>query len=168
MNQAPDVRYAQLFLDDAVIEQTVRLQRVIHQPHKYHTNPVYTVGTPWEGNGVVYLAGVYIDPVDQLWKAWYTSLYPSAYPDITYAICMIMSQDGIHWERPELDLYHGHHGEKTNIVLDLGQVGGTGAASILYEPENPSHPWTLIISSCLYGTWEYKAYILRSADGIHW
>ena len=68
MKQAPDVRYAQLFLDDAVIEQTVRLQRVFHQPHKYHTNPVYTVGTPWEGNGVVYLAGVYIDPVDQLRK----------------------------------------------------------------------------------------------------
>ncbi len=60
MNQPTDVRYAQLFLDDEIVEQTVRLQRVVHQPHKHYANPIYTVGAPWEGNGVVYLAGVYI------------------------------------------------------------------------------------------------------------
>jgi len=47
MNGSPDVRNAQLFLDEGMIEQTVRLQRIIHQPHKYHGNPVYTVGAAW-------------------------------------------------------------------------------------------------------------------------
>ena len=168
MSQSIDVRYAQLFLDDEIIEQAVRLQRVVHQPHKHYANPIYTVGAPWEGTGVVYLAGVYIDPLDNIWKAWYATLYPPAYPEIIYAVCMLTSEDGIHWERPELDVYLGHNGERTNIVLNLGQVGGTGAASVLYEPENSPKPWTLIISSCAYGTWEYKGYILRSADGVHW
>ncbi len=163
-----DVRHAQLFLDDFVIQQTVRLHRVIHQPHKYYGNPVYTVGAPWEGKGVVYLGGVYIDPKDDIFKAWYVTLYPPAYPEITYAVCMITSPDGIHWERPELDVYRGHNGEKTNIVLDMGKVGGTGAPSILYEPENEPQPWTMIISSCAYGSRGYKGYILRSADGVHW
>ena len=69
-------RRTQLFLDDEIIEQTVRLQRIIHQPQKHPGNPLYTVGAPWEGEGIVYLAGVYIDPQDHLWKAWYVTLYP--------------------------------------------------------------------------------------------
>src|SRR5438477_12743623 len=105
MDRPIDARYAQLFLKDEIIEQTVRLQRVIHQPRKYYGNPVYTVGAPWEGNGVVYLGGVYIDPKDGLWKAWYVTLNPPAYPEIIFAVCMITSPDGIHWSRPELDVY---------------------------------------------------------------
>ena len=58
-------RRTQLFLDGEIIEQTVRLQRIIHQPQKHPGNPLYTVGAPWEGEGMVYLAGVYIDPQDR-------------------------------------------------------------------------------------------------------
>ena len=158
----------QLFLDDEIIEQTVRLQRVVHQPQKHPGNPLYTVGAPWEGEGIVYLAGVYIDPQDHLWKAWYVTLYPPAYPEIIYAICLITSPDGIHWTRPELDVYRGHNGEKTNIVLDLGKVGSVSGPTILFEPEHTSTPWTLIISASVHGTADYKGYILRSADGVHW
>lgn len=160
--------YAQLFLDDEIIEQTVRLQRIIHQPNKYPGNPVYSVRAPWEGEGMVYLGGVHIDPRDSIWKAWYVTLYPPAYPEITYAVCMITSCDGINWTRPELDVYRGRNGEKTNIVLDMGKVGGTSAPTILYEPEQDPTPWTLIISSAAYGTTDYRGYILRSADGVHW
>ena len=164
-----DVRRAQLFLDDEIIEQQVRLQRVIHQPMKYFGNPVYTVGEPWEGRGVVYLGGVYIDPKDGLWKAWYVTLYPPEYPEITYAVCLIISEDGFHWRRPQLDVYRGHNGEKTNIVLDLGQCGGTGAPSILYEPENAPEPWTMYLSTCWPAdSHQYQGYFLRSADGAHW
>ena len=164
-----DARLAQLFLDDEVIEHTNRLQRVIHQPIKHFANPVYTVEAPWEGNGIVYLGGVYIDPEDSLWKAWYASLYPPEYPEIIYAVCMIVSDDGIHWRRPELDVFIGHNGEKTNIVLELGpDTGGTGAPSIMYEPENDPEPWTMFISTCPKGNWRYKGYLLRSSDGVHW
>jgi hypothetical protein len=168
MRSPVDARYAQLFLDEEIIEQTVRLQRVVHQPHKYYGNPVYTVGAPWEGAGVVYLGGVYIDPADAVWKAWYVSLYPPAYPEITYAVCMITSRDGFRWERPALDVYRGHDGEPTNIVLELGKVGGTGAPTILHEPKNDAEPWTMIISSQGTNAGEYKGYVLRSADGVHW
>ena len=97
----------------------------MHKPHKYFDNPVYTVGAPWEGTGIVYLGGVYIDPADGLWKAWYVTLSPPEYPEIQFAICMIVSDDGIHWRRPELDVYRGRNGEMTNIVLDLGPAGRT-------------------------------------------
>ena len=142
-----DLRNSQLFLDDAIIEQSVRLQRVMHQPHKYFDNPVYTVGVPWEGTGIVYLGGVYIDPADGLWKAWYVTLAPPEYPEIQFAICMIVSDDGIHWSRPELDVYRGHNGEMTNIVLDLGPAGRTTAPTILHEPETFSGPVSRIVFS---------------------
>ena len=163
-----DVRKTQLFLDDETIEQGHRLERVVHQPHKYYGNPLYRAGAPWEGYSIHYLGGVYPDYKDHVWKAWYAVLYPPTYPEITFAICMITSTDGIHWERPELDVYRGHNGEWTNIVLDMGKVGGTSAPTIIYEPENEPDSWTMVISSSVYGTWEYKAYILRSHDGVHW
>ena len=163
-----DVTRSQLFLDDAIVEQSVRLQRVIHQPVKYYGNPVYTVGAPWEGTGVIYLGGVHIDPADGLWKAWYVTLYPPEYPEITFAICMIVSDDGFSWRRPELDVFRGHDGEWTNIVLDLGPVGGTTAPCILYEPENDPEPWTMLISSCGHEGDTYRGYILHSKDGVHW
>jgi hypothetical protein len=163
----PDVRKSQLFLDDGMIEQAVRLWRVIHQPHKYYGNPVYTVGAPWEGRGVVYLGGVYVDPKDGRWKAWYATLHPPDYPEITFAVCLITSVDGIHWTRPELDVYSGHNGEKTNIVLDLGKVERAAAPTIIHEPENEAEPWTMVLS-CAKGSLEYKAYVLRSSDGVHW
>ena len=163
-----DLRNSQLFLDDAIIEQSVRLQRVMHQPHKYFDNPVYTVGAPWEGTGIVYLGGVYIDPADGLWRAWYVTLSPPEYPEIQFAICMIVSDDGIHWRRPELDVYRGRNGEKTNIVLDLGPAGRTTAPTILHEPD-ADEPWTMFISLC----WppdskHYLGYFLKSPDGVHW
>ncbi len=164
-----DLRHAQLFLDDATIEQTVRLKRVVHQPHKYYGNPVYTVGAPWEGAGVIYLAGVYVDPADSLWKAWYVTLQPEAYPEIVFAVCMVVSEDGLEWRRPELDVYKGHNGEKTNIVLDLGPAGRTAGPTIMYEPENDPEPWTMFLSLAWPAdSMEYKGYFLRSTDGVHW
>jgi hypothetical protein len=169
MNAPVDVRHAQLFLDDEIIEQQVRLRRIIHQPMKHFGNPVYTVGAPWEGTGVVYLGGVYVDPEDHLWKAWYVTLNPPAYPEIVFAVCMIVSEDGFHWRRPELDVYRGHEGKWTNIVLDLGRAGRTTAPSVIYEPDDEEEPWTMFISLA----WPaestlYKGYFLKSADGVHW
>ena len=169
MRHPTNLTHAQLFLDDAILEQQTRLQRVVHQPTKFHGNPVYTVETPWEGTGMVYLGGVHIDPKDSLWKAWYVTLNPPEYPEIVYAVCMIVSDDGFHWRRPDLEVFRGHNGERTNIVLDLGPAGRTAAPSVIHEPENEAEPWTMFLSLA----WPaestlYKGYLLKSADGIHW
>jgi len=116
---------------------------------------------------MVYLGGVHVDPLDGIWKAWYVTLDPPEYPEIQFAVCMITSRDGFHWSRPELDVYRGHDGERTNIVLDLGRVMRAAAPTILHEPENRREPWTMVISIAREDL-EYRAYVLRSPDGIHW
>jgi hypothetical protein len=123
----------------------------------------------WEGAGMIYLGGVYIDPADSMWKAWYVTLSPPEYPEIDFAICMIVSSDGIHWERPELDVYRGHDGRWTNIVLDLSPAGRTAAPTIIHEPGRKDEPWTMFISLCSpVESTHYLGYILRSSDGVHW
>ena len=44
-----DVRQAQLFLDDGVIESSTLVERVMHQPIRHPANPLLTPEKPWEG-----------------------------------------------------------------------------------------------------------------------
>lgn len=101
----------QLFVDDFLIEETT-LQRVHHLPQYHKANPVFGPDKPWEGNrAAVFSDGVWFDPQDGLYKAWYWTAATSQKP-LQYATCFTKSSDGIHWEKPALDVVPG-----TNIVL---------------------------------------------------
>jgi hypothetical protein len=95
----------QLFVDDFLVEEST-LSRTFHQP-EYYEEPVIT---PEEDTAGMYAApfsgGACYDPADKLFKMWYTRVEP-------HATCYATSKDGIHWEKPELDVEAG-----TNIVLN--------------------------------------------------
>ncbi len=100
----------QLFVDDFLIEHT-DLQRRWHQPVKHPANPVLKPATPVEMNqgycpmAAPFSDGVFYDPADKLFKMWYMA----GWFDGT---ALATSTDGIHWERPVLDVVPG-----TNLVL---------------------------------------------------
>ena len=58
--------------------------------------------------------GVWFDPKDELFKMWY---HAGWFDGVGYAT----SKDGIHWERPSLDVTPG-----TNRVLPVREVDGHG------------------------------------------
>ena len=100
----------QLFVDDFLIEQTT-LKRTYHQPEYSKVNPVIEPDKPWEIKGPgpaagPFSGGVWYDSRSNLFKLWYTGGY-SRYT------CYATSKDGIHWEKPNLDIVPG-----TNIVID--------------------------------------------------
>lgn len=100
----------QLFVDDFLIEQTT-LKRTYHQPEYSDNNPVIKPGKPWEIEGPapwagLFSGGVWYDSRSNLFKMWYTGGY------MRYT-CYATSRDGIHWEKPNLDIVPG-----TNIVID--------------------------------------------------
>lgn len=104
----------QLFVDDFLIEGT-SLKRTHHLPEPYAENPVISADKPWEGKGSrqragVFSDGVWFDPKDQLFKAWYWSGAISEQP-LKFATSYATSKDGLHWEKPLLDVVPG-----TNIV----------------------------------------------------
>lgn len=100
----------QLFVDDFLIEETT-LKRTYHQPDYFENNPIIKPDQRWELEGPAPFAGpfsggIWYDHQDKLFKMWYTGGY------IKYT-CYATSRDGVHWEKPSLDVVPG-----TNIVID--------------------------------------------------
>ena len=152
----------QLFVDDFLIDQTT-LQRTFHHPIYYQGNPIIKDAAPLSG-------GVWYDPQDKLFKMWYGA----------YLTRYATSKDGIHWDKPALDVVPG-----TNIVI----VDSTGLPSV---PNTLSRYFIDTTSIWIdYSNkdtqWRYKAFYTPSymgdptrvrddccfaykcsADGIHW
>lgn len=145
----------QLFVDDFLIEKTT-LKRTWHAAKYYPGNPVLKPDKPWEIEGrepcaMVFSDGVWYDPKDRLFKMWYMAGYVRA---TAYAT----SKDGIHWDKPSLDVVPGtnivHPGDRdsTTVWLDL-------------EEKDPKRRFKFFRCHSDDG-WGLSLYF--SPDGIHW
>ena len=100
----------QLFFDDHLIADTT-LNRTFHKPRIHPASPILKPETALEMNdGVMPAAapfsdGVWYDPKDKLFKLWYIAGYDDGFG-------LALSEDGIEWRRPALDVVPG-----TNRVL---------------------------------------------------
>ncbi len=165
-----DVREAQLFLDDGVIESSTLVERVMHQPIRHPANPLLSPEEPWEGTTMNYLSGVFRDEKSGLFRVFYVGVVNGGVPDmpkIFYPICTASSKDGIHWQRPKLEHYADLTNGPNNIVLHLDQ-GCIAAPSIIYEPEDEKAPWKLLIHHSITAPCHYYVRLATSLDGIHW
>jgi hypothetical protein len=142
----------QLFVDDFLIEQT-SLQRTFHAAEYLPDNPVLKPDKPWEQDGgptaMVFSDGVWFDPQDRLFKMWYMAGYVRA---TAYAT----SKDGIHWDKPALDVKPG-----TNIVLE-----GRRDSNVVWldlEEKDPQRRFKMV-------AYDFKGGlgVSCSPDGIHW
>ncbi len=145
----------QLFVDDFLIEETT-LKRSFHSAEYYPENPVLTPDRSWEKEGgsptaMVFSDGVWYDPQDGLFKMWYMGGY-------TRSTCYATSRDGIHWEKPSLDVVPG-----TNIV----HAGGRDSATVWLDldEKDPQRRFKMFRSHG-DGGWALSVYF--SPDGIHW
>jgi hypothetical protein len=95
----------QLFVDDFLIEKTT-LRRQFHQPVKHVGNPVLKPETELELNkgycpaASPFSDGCFYDPKDKLFKLWYHAGWMDG-------VALALSDDGIHWRRPKLDVVSG-------------------------------------------------------------
>lgn len=145
----------QLFVDDFLVEETT-LKRTFHSAEYYPDNPVLKPDRPWESEGpsptaMVFSDGVWYDPADKLFKMWYMGGY-------VRSTCYATSKDGIHWEKPSLDVVPG-----TNIV----QPGGRDSCTVWLdlEEKDPTRRYKFFRSHG-NGGWGLSVYF--SDDGIHW
>lgn len=143
----------QLFVDDFLIEHT-NLRRVYHQAEYHPATPVVKPDQPWESWGrgpmaTVFSDGVWYDPKDNLFKMWYYGGHGGG------TTCYAVSKDGVHWEKPKLDVVPG-----TNIVYKGPRDSGT--VWLDYRPRNPDERFKM----ALYAGG--RMILFRSPDGIHW
>ncbi len=142
----------QLLVDDFLIEKT-DLQRTFHQPQLYAGNPVFKADRPWEMSArgpyaMPFSDAVLFDPQDRRFKMWY-------YTGGGACTCYATSPDGLHWEKPTLDVVPG-----TNIVLKMSRDSNT----IWLDP-HPARPEERFKMAAYR---EHQFQLFRSPDGIHW
>lgn len=168
--QEIDVREAQLFLDDDVVESSTLVKRVLHQPIRHPSNPLLGPEEPWEGSTMNYLSGVFFDRARNDFRVFYVGVVNgnvSGMPKVFYPICTAHSRDGVHWERPKLTHNADLTGRPNNIVLHLDE-GCIAAPNIIYEPDDTAAPWKLLIHHSPDTPCHYYVRMATSKDGIHW
>ena len=142
----------QLFVDDFLIAETT-LTQTYHATEFHPATPVLKPDKPWEQEGgptaMPFSDGVWYDPADRLFKLWYMAGYVRA---TAYAT----SKDGIHWDKPALDVKPG-----TNIVLD--DMRDSNVIWLDLEEKDPRRRYKLVASAYKGGLG-----VRFSPDGIHW
>jgi len=142
----------QLFVDDFLIARTT-LSRTFHAAQFHPASPVLRPERSWEVEGgptaMVFSDGVWHDPNDRLFKMWYMGGYGRS-------TCYATSRDGIHWEKPDLDVQPG-----TNIV-HIGRRD-SGTVWLDHEEKDPQRRYKMFLYDLSGGLAIYF-----SADGIHW
>ena len=174
----------QTFIDNVVIESVQNAARRWHTPARREESPVISKDRPWEY--IPYFSGsdytVLRDPEDGLFKCWYEDLDQS--PQYTGASmgtvvhpggarqCYAVSEDGVHWVKPELDV-HEEDGRRTNIVMGGNGYGGAHALSVVIDPHARTRDerFRAVFTHLMRGgdgRHQSRIECARSPDGIHW
>ena len=147
----------QLFVDDFLIAQT-DLRRRFHKARKFEGNPVLKPETDVEKQRNLPVAtpkdgGVWWDPADRKFKMWYEAGWLG---DMAYAT----SDDGIHWERPDLGVVRG-----TNVLIPPLRPDST-TVFLDHDTTDPSQRYKMLIRGPGGGL--TFGFSLVSPDGIEW
>jgi hypothetical protein len=120
----------QLFVDDYLVEGLTNARRVLNPAVKISPDPIIRPDRPWEGNHL-YGDKVILDPADGLYKLRYSANqytmrrvdgktvidgYEGGTPSEIAFICLAVSRDGFHWEKPDLGLVEFRGSRQNNIL----------------------------------------------------
>jgi hypothetical protein len=162
----------ELFVDDFLIERFSGAAELrLHAPDRREV--VLVTDRPWEGNACAYRT-VFRDG-DRIRMYFAGNHYDLnvkgmlAHPSY---LCYAESRDGIHWERPDLNLVAYQGSLRNNIVLDENTVRIPGLDKLrvdhfsVYKDANPGHrPGEEYKMLILGGR---ALYALGSSDGFRW
>lgn len=148
----------QLLMDDRFVQQAKGIQFVVHPPQK--TGDEVVVSEPEASLGgyhsVMFHAGLY--------HLWYT-----AGGCVLYA----RSSDGIHWEKPKLDLARDESGStnrlQPNCVMGKGVggvKGGMHGLMVFIDPKSGDADRFKLVANP--PEFDSQLQIFASPDGLHW
>src|ERR1043166_2408603 len=165
----------QFFFDDTLIADARRLKRR-WMITKVYPEPLLRPDKPWEGRALCLYGSVFPDPKGHGWRMYYSNWLPGhAFKHdgdntpLAPSVMLAMSEDGLSWTKPELDL-NDFHGQRSNIVISTGKH--LDSPTFLHEPADKKRPWKFLTFS--YENWHpgfgptWGIYEAFSKDGIHW
>ncbi len=150
--------HRQLFLDDFLLDpgSTRGITRTLNRPHRIER--VLKPDRPSEALGFIFYGSV----VDEDGTA---KLFHGSYDaEKRKHFKIATSEDGIHWERPELGLVD-YHGGRDNNLLPVDAV----EASVFLDPNAPPEKrYRLLYSRHWPEPEKAGVYLASSPDGIRW
>ncbi len=148
----------QLLMDDRFVQQTRGIEFVVHSPQKTGDQPIISEpGVALGGyHSVLYDAGVY--------HLWYTA---------AGAVLYAQSSDGIHWQKPNLQLAGTGSSNGTNPPPNLvmgrgagGVKGGMHGLMVFLDPKAPAAERFKLVANP--PEFDSQLQIFSSPDGLHW
>lgn len=153
----------ELFVDHYLIDKLSGVELRMQKP--VDRGPAFAFDKPWEG---AFCGYVTILRDGDVLRAYYrgmpdTDLEKKSPPE--QVACMAESTDGVHWTKPELDLYPRAGQAKTNIV-----VAGVGATTHNFAPFLDDRPGVAPDNryKAVGGVDPLGLFAFASADGVHW
>jgi len=149
------------FIDDFEIDSKQNLKRTFHPPEKIGT--VLKPDKPWEDPFGCACPMVIYDSDDSIFKMWYWNS-KDGLSDL-YAT----SEDGLHWEKPILNLVEIDGSTENNKVKTPGRIG---PGAVFYCPESTvsegEDKLYRTISWIPGGEWSQRYLPIFSSDGFTW
>lgn len=161
----------QLFIDEAFFAATRNVGLRMNPPEKTYEAAIQA-DRPWEtgiGNGSV----VQVDDGYRMYYDAYDICKSESSPEMAVRLCMAVSRDGIHWEKPALELVEFNGSTDNNIVFP---VKGTGISSLsaIFRDTRPG----IADDETFKGIFRWmppgappediSEWAFKSPDGLHW
>ena len=162
-----------LLVDDDALLYRSGTQRVVQPLRKAVENPLLHCDRPWEVT--IGWVTVHHDSASGRYQLWYQAWAGPAARDRSRScvVCYAESSDGIHFSKPDLDLFPFNDVKQTNIVLVAN--GGTSdryANSVLYDPRDADPARRYKMAYFDFALDEGREYpglcVAFSPDGVHW
>jgi len=161
----------ELFVDNHLVDQLAgKAELRLHHPTPREVALVHNA--PWEGNATAYHS-VFRDGdrYRMYYRAWRLTVDRGRLSAGVVSLCYAESQDGIHWNKPNLGLHEFEGSRANNIVITSAMAAdqqATVGGPAVFRDRNPNATpdaryKTFLISRKPLGMRPYK-----SADGIHW
>ncbi len=163
----------ELFVEDGLIDRLdggVRLQ--MHHPVPREVVLVHDA--PWEGTGSGYHSVFQDGDIYRMYyKAWHLDAQQGKLNTGRHPLfcCYAESKDGIHWEKPELDLYEFEGSKKNNIVAApamFASVHADPGHPAVFKDDNPNAPADARYKAIFRSSKPNGLLPFKSPDGIHW
>jgi hypothetical protein len=158
-----DLSRLELFVDHHLIERLEGAELRLQQPRP--AGAALAFDRAWEGAFCGYVT-VFHDPANKMFRMYYRGL-PEAGRDgsPTETTCYAESRDGIHWSKPELDIYEVADNRANNVVLkDQTPASHNFSPFVDTRPSVPADERY----KALGGTSESGLIAFVSGDGLHW
>ena len=165
-----------LFIDDEFIESADGLVKGVIPAEKVSDVPLLKPDQPWEdgwydryGN-----SNVIYDEEEELFKAWYVVriALSSARAEEADALAYAISKDGIHWEKPILNIIEDNGSKENNLVMPFFRwATGHGVIKDPIEADPSKRYKMLFLFQCehmQFAGMTQPVCVAYSADGINW